>query len=91
MRLRRWESVAEYRLGGKKMGETTFRRHFSQRAAQRWAESITNDPLVLASTLESVVHPNSGGHMLFADPLARRVPDAPGRLRTLRISGRRGS
>jgi hypothetical protein len=72
MILRRWESWGVYRRGGVKVGEVLLRRHFTRRAAQRWADEITNDPTVLSLTIGSALHPESGGRMLFVDADVRR-------------------
>jgi hypothetical protein len=69
MRLRRWESWVVYERAGVRLKERPVRRHFTRRAAERFAESTTNSPEVLARTIESA----STGAMIFVNGEARRA------------------
>jgi hypothetical protein len=73
VRLRRWESWIDFYLGTTKVGEILIRRHFTEEAAQAWADSIATSPLVLAASLDSIGDARAGGHMLRAEPVARRT------------------
>lgn len=76
MTLRRWESWIVYVRGDVRLGDRFLRRHFTERGARRWAESLACDPRVLARTIGSILAPGANGHMLFVEPEVRlaRIP-----------------